>query len=83
MVLNGLTQTGSLSCMGSPQVSLLGPALFSVFLYGLDDWIESIFARFTDGARMGGISGHVRRESHLTERTGQAGRMGKQEMCKV
>lgn len=31
-----------------------GRVLFSVFIYGPDDWIESIFAKFTDGTRMSG-----------------------------
>lgn len=52
-------------------------------IHDLDDRIESTLTKFADGTKLGGSGGHVRRERHLTERHGQAGRVSQQVLYDV
>lgn len=83
VVINGLYSGWKPVTSRITQGWIQDPMLFDIFINNLDDEVESSFPKFADDTKLGGWDGHVRRESHLTQGPGQAGRVAKQEQYEV
>lgn len=51
---DGITSSWHLVTAGAPQSSVLGPALFYVFVDGLDKGIKCTLSKFADRTKLGG-----------------------------
>lgn len=64
-------------------MSILGPTLFNISVYDLDNVTESPPSKFADDTRMGGedtSEGAKLQRNHLTEKTMKARRAAKKEL---